>query len=64
MSGTYEVTVSGMDGLCFTATVTPAPWTARDAQESATDLARCLKPDHQVAVVAAVNSRDEGAAAS
>lgn len=61
MSGSYEVTVSGEDGVCFTATVTPAPWTARDTQELATDLARCLKPGHEVAVAGA---RDEGVAGS
>lgn len=57
----YEVTVTdGTTGeVCFTATITPAPWTARDAQELATDLARCLNPDHTVAVVGA---SDEGRA--
>jgi hypothetical protein len=60
----YEVTVSCVNGVCFTATVTPAPWTARDAQELATDLARCLKPDHKVAVIAVAGARNEGAAVS
>jgi len=63
----YEIAVidSRADGApCFTATITPAPWTARDAQELATDLARCLKPGHTVTVVAAAGSRDEGQAAS
>lgn len=65
MSGTYEVAVSGGDGsVCFTATITPAPWTARDAQELADDLARCLKPEHSVTVVAALGGRDQGRAAS
>jgi hypothetical protein len=65
MSGTYEVTFTdGRDGTtCFTATVTPAPGSARDAQELATDLTRCLHPGHAVAVVAA-GSRDEGRAES
>lgn len=62
MSGTYEVTVISDGATCFTATVTPAPWTARDAQELAVDLARCLKPGHMVAVVAAAGARDEGRA--
>jgi hypothetical protein len=64
VSGTYEVTVSDANGVCFTATVTPAPWTARDALELATDLARCLKPDHRVAAVAVAGARDEGHAES
>ncbi len=51
----YEVTVTDRTNgeVCFTATITPAPWTARDAPELATDLARCLNPDHAVAVVGA-----------
>jgi hypothetical protein len=66
MSGTYEVTVTDVsDGTtCFTATVTPAPWTARDAQELAADLTRCLKPGHTVGVVATLGDRDEGQASS
>lgn len=64
MSGTYEVTVTGEDGTCFTATITPAAWTARDAQELATDLARCLKPGHTVDVLAPAGPRDEGRAES
>lgn len=57
----YEICVidSSNGTTCFTATVTPAPWTARDAQELATDLARCLKPGHAVTAVAA-GMRDEG----
>ncbi|MGI5247748.1 hypothetical protein [Dactylosporangium sp. CA-139066] len=60
---TYEIAViDSSDGsTCFTATVTPAPWTARDAQELATDLARCLKSGHVVTAVAA-SGRDEGRA--
>jgi hypothetical protein len=65
MSGTYEIAVTNDGGdTCFMATVTPAPWTARDAQELAEDLARCLKPGHAVAVVVAVGGRDAGRAAS
>lgn len=62
---TYEVAITDDTdaSTCFTATITPAAWTARDAQELATDLARCLKPGHTIAVVAA-GSRDEGAAKS
>lgn len=61
---TYEITITDRenDTVCFTATVTPAPWTARDAQELATDLGRCLKPGHAVAAVAALGARDEGRA--
>jgi hypothetical protein len=61
VSGTYEVTVIADSAACFVATITPAPWTARDAQELATDLARCLKPGH---TVKAVGSQDEGQAES
>lgn len=64
MSSSYEVTVVSNGAACFTATVTPAPWMARGAQELATYLARCLKPGHTVAVVAVVDSRDEGQAES
>jgi hypothetical protein len=65
VSGTYEITItdSSAGTTCFTATIAPASWTARDAQELATDLSRCLKPGHAVAVVAA-GSRDEGRAES
>lgn len=57
----YEVTVADEAGeTCFTATVIPAPWTARDAQELATDISRCLAPGHTVTAVSA--TRDEGVA--
>jgi 16S rRNA G1207 methylase RsmC len=58
---TYDVTVTDRANgeVCFTATITPAPWTARDAQELAVDLARCLEPGH---TVTAVGDRDEGRA--
>jgi hypothetical protein len=59
----YEVAVVGDTGeTCFTATVTLAPWTARDAQELATDISRCLKPGHTVTAVSA--TRNEGVARS
>ena len=65
MSSTYEVAVANHDGeMCFTATITPAPWTSRDAQEMATDLARCLAPGHVVTAVPAIGVADEGRATS
>lgn len=59
----YDVTITdrGDGTVCFTATITPASWTARDARELATDLARCLNPGH---VITAVRSGDEGRAES
>lgn len=66
MTGAYEVTVTDTVNLttCFTAMVTPASWTARDAQELAEDVARCLKPGHAVAVVAAAGPQNAGRAES
>lgn len=60
---TYEVAIGDANGTCFTATVTPAAWTARDAQELANDISRCLKPGHTVTAVSTA-ARDEGAAKS
>lgn len=55
---TYEVTVTDRANgeVCFTTTITPAPWTARNSQKLAVDLARCIRPNHVVTVVGA---RDE-----
>lgn len=64
----YEVVVTDTTDphaeTCFTATITPAPWTARSAQELAEDLSRCLTPGHLVVAVRAVGGRDEGRAES
>lgn len=59
----YDVTVTDRAAgtVCFTATITPASWTARNAAELASDLARCLNPGHTVTTV---GSRDEGRAES
>lgn len=57
---TYHVVIShASGGGRFTGELAPEAWGARDAQEFAQDLARCLKPGH---VVEAWNGSADGAA--
>jgi hypothetical protein len=47
----YGVVISHVDSNeSFTGELAPEAWGARDAQEMAEDLARCLKPGHRVEV--------------
>jgi hypothetical protein len=58
----YRIVISHADPdapSCFTGELSPEAWGARDAQECAEDLARCLRPGH---IVEAWTGRPDGRA--